>query len=79
MIIFGDNSGDVIPQPYSFYGQYGTWFSVPLGWKVRTNENGTMTASPNADFSTPTYDAVLNIDGTLVFQDMFPQSQFPPH
>lgn len=78
MIVFGDNSWDMTPQPWNFYGQTGTWYSVPLGWKVRTNDNGTMTASPNEDFSRPTYDAVLNVDGTLVFQDLMRtlQSQF---
>jgi hypothetical protein len=70
MILFADRRGDVTPQPASFFGQFGTWFSVPQGWFVRTNEDGTTTASPNSDFSQPTYDVSLNENWTMVFQSL---------
>lgn len=69
MTIFGDNSSDMTPKPYNYWGMSG-FFSVPLGWKVRSNADGSLTASPNPDFTNPTYDVAINSDGTYVFQDM---------
>ena len=68
-IIFGKHPCDVVPQRWSFLGQQG-WWRVPLGWFARQNADGTITASPNADFSNPTYDCKVNIDGYMVFQDL---------
>ncbi len=68
-IIFGQNPCDTIPQPYSFLGQPG-WWTLPMQWHVRTNSDTSVTASPNADFSTPTYEIKTTPDGYMVFQDL---------
>ena len=38
-------------------------------WYARTNADGSMQCSPNADFSTPVYDAFIDGDGSMVFWD----------
>jgi hypothetical protein len=65
-IVFGKHPMDVVPQRWNFLGQQG-WWRVPLGWYARQNVDGTITASPNQDFSNPTYDCQVNIDGYMVF------------
>jgi hypothetical protein len=67
--VFGKNPNDTVPQQWNFLGQQG-WWRVPLAWFCRQNANGTITASPNSDFSAPTYDVLVNIDGYMVFQDL---------
>ena len=64
--VFGKNPIDLTPQRWNFLGQQG-WWRVPLGWFTRQNTNGTITASPNADFSIPNYDVQINNDGYMVF------------
>lgn len=61
-------------QPLSFWGQSG-WYLVPTTWFARTNSNGTITASPNSDFSSSVYDAVINESGYMVFQDLMASRQ----
>jgi hypothetical protein len=65
---FQDLTGGV-PQPYSFWGQSG-FYSVPTSWYIK-NVNGVNYVSPNADFSVPKYVARTNVDGVMVFQDLF--------
>ena len=67
--IFGKSPHDTVPQQWNFLGMQG-WYRVPLGWYARRNEDGTITASPNADFTPPLYDVLTNIDGYMVFQDL---------
>jgi len=67
--IFGKSPWDTVPQRWNFLGQQG-WYRVPLAWFCRRNSDGTITASPNADFSQPTYDVLTNIDGYMVFQSL---------
>src|SRR5208282_2685601 len=64
--VFGTHPCDVVPQAWNFLGMPG-WFRVPLGWFARQNQDGTITASPNSDYSAPTYDCQVNIDGYMVF------------
>lgn len=70
-VVFGKSPGDIYPQRWNFLGATGTdvmWYKVPLGWFTRQNSDGTITASPNSDFSAPTYDILTNVDGYMVFQ-----------
>ena len=67
--IFGKNPNDLTPQRWNFLGQPG-WWRVPLGWFARREANGCITASPNSDFSNPTYDCQINNDGYMVFFDL---------
>jgi hypothetical protein len=67
--VFGKNPNDTVPQKWNFLGQQG-WWRVPLGWYTRREDNGNITASPNADFTPPLYDVMTNIDGYMVFQDL---------
>lgn len=66
--IFGYDPNDKYPSKENFWGQAG-WFRVPTDWYVRTPAQGRIEASPNADFSTPVYDVVLNENFIMVFQD----------
>lgn len=68
-VIFGQNPNDTVPQAYSFWGQPG-WWILPTQWFVRVNADGTLTGSPNEDFSTPTYELKTTPDGYMVFQDL---------
>jgi hypothetical protein len=65
-VVFGKNLMDTVPQRWNFFGQPG-WWSVPTQYFTRRNSDGTITASPNADFSNPTYDVKINNDGYMVF------------
>ena len=65
-VVFGKNPQDNTPRRWNFFGQQG-WWSVPATWFCRQNSDGTITASPNADFSKPNYDVLRNIDGYFVF------------
>ena len=67
-IVFGKYPNDLTPAPATFFGQLG-WWTVPLGWFCRRESNGNITASPNSDFSKPTYDVLVDISGTMVFFD----------
>jgi|WetSurMetagenome_2_1015567.scaffolds.fasta_scaffold658338_2 hypothetical protein len=67
--VFGRYPNDVVPQRWNYQGMPG-WWRVPFGWYVRSNEDGTVTASPNYDFTPPLYDVKTNIDGYMVFQDL---------
>jgi len=67
--IFGKSPWDNTPTQWNFLGQIG-WWRVPLNWFTRRNDDGTITASPNSDFSNPTYDVQVNNDGYMVFQDL---------
>ena len=67
--VFGKSPWDVNPVQWNFLGQQG-WWKLPLGWFARQNADGTITGSPNADFSPPVYDILINIDGYAVFQDL---------
>lgn len=64
-----NKSTDFSPLPTNFLGQTG-WLQFPNGWFARRNEDGTMTGSPNADFSEPCYDLKLDLDGYLKYIDM---------
>jgi hypothetical protein len=66
--VFGASPGDTTPQRWNFLGQQG-WWRVPLAWFTRNNGDGTITASPNSNFSAPTYDVRINNDGYMVFWD----------
>lgn len=63
--VFG-KSTDTTPVRWNFLGQQG-WWRVPLGWFTRQNADGTITASPNKDFSGYNYDVLINNDGYMVF------------
>ena len=67
--IFGKSPNDITPIPTNYQG-LTNWYQVPLGWFTRRNEDGTITASPNADFSKPTYDVKTDTDGYMKFQDL---------
>lgn len=60
--------------PASYAGFLGTngYWKVPTDrtWFSRTLPNGNLQCSPNADFSTPVYDAKIDADGSMVFIDM---------
>jgi hypothetical protein len=73
-IVFGKSPWDTSPVPWNFLGQQG-WWKVPLGWFTRQNADGTITASPNSNFSAPLYDVLVNIDGYMVFQSLSLSSQ----
>ena len=81
-VVFGKYPWEIHPQRWNFLGATGTdvmWYKVPLGWFTRQNADGTITASPNSDFSAPTYDVLVNIDGYMVFQTAGnPQPLNPP-
>lgn len=66
--IFGSGSGTDSPQ-HSFQGQ-PDWYAVPTSWFVTTDGAQNIWASPNADFSAPKYNAKINLDGFLVYQDL---------
>jgi hypothetical protein len=66
-VVFG-KSYDFTPKRWNYLGQQG-WWSVPCGWFMRQNADGTLTASPNSDFSLPNYDVKINNDGYGVFFD----------
>ena len=66
--VFG-KSYNLTPTPTAYQG-LTNWYIVPNGWFVRQNEDGTRTASPNADFSNPTYDVKTDTDGFMKFQSM---------
>ena len=68
-IVFGKSPWDKTPQQWNFLGQQG-WWRVPLAWFTRQNADGTITASPNSDFSNPNFDVLVNNDGYMVFQDL---------
>jgi hypothetical protein len=65
MSYFG-KSTDTVPQPSNFLGQAG-WYQVPCGWFARQNADGTISASPNSDFSKPVYDVKVDQDGYMKF------------
>jgi hypothetical protein len=67
--VFGKIPWDNTPVQWSLNGQQG-WWRLPNAWFARRNEDGTMTGSPNADFSSPCYDLILDVSGYLVFQDL---------
>lgn len=62
-------SYDFRPQPSNYQGMQG-WYQVPGGWFARRNEDGTISASPNSDFSNPVYDVKIDIDGFMKFFDL---------
>ena len=64
-VVFGKNPQDNTPRRWNFFGQQG-WWSVPATWFCRQNSDGTITASPNADFSKPNYDVNFTNHVTIV-------------
>jgi hypothetical protein len=66
--VFG-KSYNFTPTQSSYQGMNG-WWIFPNGWFVRRNEDGTITGSPNSDFSLPNYDLKVDIDGYFKFQDL---------
>ena len=68
--IFGQSNVQSPASPTGFNGQGGYW-KVPTDrtWYARTNADGSMQCAPNADFSTPVYDAFIDGDGSMVFWD----------
>jgi hypothetical protein len=70
-IIFGRNFNDT-PQPMTVQGMPG-WFSVPRQWYGKPFPGGSnqWIVCERADFSEPTYLAVLGDDGiTMCFQQL---------
>jgi hypothetical protein len=67
--IFGKSPWDLTPRPTNYQGCTG-WRIVPCGWFTRRNADGTITASPNADFSAPNYDVKTDTDGYMKFFSM---------
>lgn len=65
-VVFGVNPTDTAPQRWNYYGMQG-WWRLPTRWFARRNADGTLTGSPNSDFSKPTFDLKVNNDGYLVF------------
>lgn len=65
---FQDLTGGV-SMPTNFFGQAG-WWTVPTSWACRTNPDGTIQVSPNADFSKPVYAVKINQVGEMCFFDM---------
>jgi hypothetical protein len=74
--VFG-KSYDTTPTPTQYQG-LTNWYVIPLGWVCRRNDDGTMTASPNKDFSNPTFDVKIDTDGFMKFQSMGYNAQTTP-
>jgi hypothetical protein len=66
--IFG-KSYNTVPIATNFQGLSG-WYIVPGGWFCRQNADGTITASPNSDFSSELYDVKVDADGFMKFQNL---------
>lgn len=66
--IFGSGQGTLSRQ-HNFLAM-PDWYQVPTGWYVMTDGQQNIWASPNADFSSPKYNAKIGQDGYLVFQDL---------
>ncbi len=72
--IFGQSNSTTV-QPYSYYGQQG-WFALPLGWGVTTDSEGIMwTSNPE---NGNRYSCRTNVDGTIVFLDLYRFLQSQP-
>ena len=66
--VFGSGQGTDSPQ-HSFQAQ-PDWYAVPTSWFATTDGLQNIFVSPNSDFSPPKYNAKINLDGFLVYQDM---------
>jgi hypothetical protein len=70
-IVFGRDFHDA-PMPTTVSGQSG-WWTLPRQWYCRAYDGGSnqLIASPNEDFSGPSYCCVLADDGIhYAFQDL---------
>jgi hypothetical protein len=76
-IIFGKTIGGY-PTPTNYQG-LTNWYQVPNSWFCRRNANGTVSASPNQDFSSPVYDVKTDSDGYMKIQDLFWNAQVTPN
>jgi len=71
--VFG-KSFNVTPTPSNYQGLQG-WYQVPCGWFCRRNDDGTISASPNKDFSNPLYDVKVDTDGYMKIQNLMWNAQ----
>ena len=76
-IVFGKSPWDTTPTPTNYQGLVG-WYIVPKAWFCRQNADGTITTSPNQDFSNPTFDVKVDTDGYMKFQSMGLNAQTTP-